>query len=71
MLATKRLHKPTPAAMAHLDELLDEALQETFPASDPIAVAVELELSGLGASPSAEMRATQTHSHGGSTGLND
>jgi hypothetical protein len=26
----------------HLDELLDEALNETFPASDPIAVAVEL-----------------------------
>jgi hypothetical protein len=29
--------------MAHLNELLDEALEETFPASDPIAIAVELE----------------------------
>ena len=29
--------------MAHLDELLDEALKETFPASDPIAINVELE----------------------------
>jgi hypothetical protein len=29
--------------MAHLDELLDEALKETFPASDPVAINVELE----------------------------
>jgi hypothetical protein len=26
---------------AHLDELLDEALEETFPASDPISLHVE------------------------------
>jgi hypothetical protein len=26
---------------AHLDELLDEALEETFPASDPIAISFE------------------------------
>ena len=25
----------TPSDAAHLDELLDEALEETFPASDP------------------------------------
>ncbi len=25
----------TPSGAAHLDELLDEALEETFPASDP------------------------------------
>ncbi len=56
MLVTKRLHKPTPVAMAHLDELLDEALRETFPASDPIAVAVELKLYGPGPSPSSEHR---------------
>jgi hypothetical protein len=32
-----------PAAKddAHLEELLDEALDETFPASDPIALHVE------------------------------
>ena len=30
--------------MAHLDELLDEALKETFPASDPVAIDVETEL---------------------------
>ena len=29
--------------MAHLDELLDEALKETFPASDPVAINVEIE----------------------------
>jgi hypothetical protein len=29
--------------MAHLDELLDEALKETFPASDPVAINVERE----------------------------
>jgi hypothetical protein len=28
------------AAAAHLDSLLDEALRETFPASDPIAIIV-------------------------------
>jgi hypothetical protein len=43
MLTTKRPHMPRPATMAHLDELLDEALEETFPASDPIAIAVEPE----------------------------
>jgi hypothetical protein len=64
MSATKILHKPAPAVMAHLDQLLDEALQETFPASDPIAVAVELELTEPGTSPSAEKRAAQSHTHG-------
>jgi hypothetical protein len=35
--------RSAPAAKdrAHLDELLDEALEETFPASDPIALHVE------------------------------
>lgn len=45
MLSAKRLHKSATAEMAHLDELLDEALKETFPASDSIAITVELELS--------------------------
>jgi hypothetical protein len=26
---------------AHLDEMLDEALRETFPASDPVAITIE------------------------------
>ena len=42
MQATKRQRTSPEAAKTHLDELLDEALNETFPASDPIAVAVEL-----------------------------
>ena len=33
MLTPKNTQKPRPAAIAHLDELLDEALKETFPAS--------------------------------------
>lgn len=47
MLATKRLHKSDRVAVMHLDQLLDEALQETFPASDSIAVAIEPELPRL------------------------
>jgi hypothetical protein len=43
MLTTNRPRESRPATMAHLNELLDEALEETFPASDPIAIAVELE----------------------------
>jgi hypothetical protein len=43
MGATTHLQELSSAARAHLDELLDQALEETFPASDPIAVAVELE----------------------------
>ena len=42
MQATKRPRTSPEAAKTHLDELLDEALNDTFPASDPIAVAVEL-----------------------------
>ncbi len=38
MSATNNPRKPNPE---HLDDLLDEALSESFPASDPIAVAVE------------------------------
>jgi hypothetical protein len=56
MLTTKRPHKPLPATMAHLNELLDEALEETFPASDPIAIAVELESSEPETGPDVELR---------------
>jgi hypothetical protein len=42
MLAQKNTRKPLPAAIAHMNELLDEALEETFPASDPIAINVEV-----------------------------
>ena len=48
MLTRKNPQKSLPAAIAHMNELLDEALQETFPASDPIAINVELELPAHG-----------------------
>ena len=38
MPATKRPYKYSSAVIAHLDELLDEALKTTFPTSDPIAI---------------------------------
>jgi len=40
MCAVKKRHPPAerPAGAAHLDQLLDEALEETFPASDPVAI---------------------------------
>ncbi len=43
MPASKSPQKSFPAAIAHVNDLLDEALKETFPASDPIAINVELE----------------------------
>jgi hypothetical protein len=56
MLSTKRPHKPLPTTMAHLNELLDEALEETFPASDPIAIAIELESSEPETGPDVQSR---------------
>ena len=41
MPTRKNTQKHLPAAKAHLNELLDEALKQTFPASDPIAINVE------------------------------
>lgn len=43
MRTTRHPHQLSPTVLAHLDRLLDEALQETFPASDPIAVTVNME----------------------------
>ncbi len=37
----KHQRRSSPAVIAHLSQLLDEALNETFPASDPVAIAVE------------------------------
>lgn len=34
----RRSEKTPPSSKKHLDELLDEALDETFPASDPPAL---------------------------------
>ena len=43
MIAPKNPQKSPSAAIAHMNDLLDEALKQTFPASDPIAINVELE----------------------------
>jgi hypothetical protein len=43
-MSTKRKAAEPPSEQSeceHLDALLDEALEETFPASDPVAIEVE------------------------------
>jgi hypothetical protein len=42
MRTMRHPRKRPPTTPAHLDQLLDEALQETFPASDSIAVAIDM-----------------------------
>jgi hypothetical protein len=64
MLTAKRPQKPLPATMAHLNELLDEALEETFPASDPIAIAVELESSEPETGPDVALRRSSNATSG-------
>jgi hypothetical protein len=39
----KTVRRGDPGA-AHLDKMLDEALRETFPASDPVAIKIETPL---------------------------
>ena len=41
VLSDKKPRRAPTAALAHIDELLDEALKGTFPASDPIAIDIE------------------------------
>jgi ketosteroid isomerase-like protein len=36
-------HTSSSGALAHLDGLLDEALEQTFPASDAVAIDIERE----------------------------
>jgi hypothetical protein len=38
-----KLHRVSSRALAHLDGLLDEALEQTFPASDAVAIDFERE----------------------------
>ena len=58
MITPKNPQKSPSAEIAHMNDLLDEALTETFPASDPIAINVELELRehGIATSPGARVR---------------
>ena len=39
----KKAHKASSTTLAHIDELLDEALKQTFPASDAVAIDIERE----------------------------
>ena len=39
-----KTHRLSSRALAHLDGLLDEALEQTFPASDAVAIDIEREL---------------------------
>jgi hypothetical protein len=48
MRTRKQPRKPPRATIAHLDRLLDEALRQTFPASDPVAIAVDVDSSEYG-----------------------
>ena len=43
MPAENKLHRAPSSAVAHLDKLLDEALEQTFPASDAVAIDIERE----------------------------
>jgi hypothetical protein len=40
-MRSKTTSRVSTPSTAHIDELLDEALRQTFPASDPIAIAIE------------------------------
>jgi hypothetical protein len=48
MITPKNAEKSPSAQMAHMNDLLDEALAETFPASDPTAINIEIETLGDG-----------------------
>ena len=39
----KKPQRAPAAALAHIDELLDDALKAKFPASDPVAISIERE----------------------------
>jgi hypothetical protein len=41
MPVENKFHKVSSTALAHLDRLLDEALEHTFPASDAVAIDIE------------------------------
>jgi hypothetical protein len=48
MITPKNAERSPSAEMAHMNDLLHEALSETFPASDPIAINIELQSAGDG-----------------------
>ena len=66
-MSTKR--RPRKAAQqANLDARLDQALEETFPASDPVAITIEHVSFAMEPSPEVELHAAATHAHDTSNG---
>jgi hypothetical protein len=63
MVTAKNPQKSLPAALAHLNDLLDEALEETFPASDPVAINVDLESPGRGIAMTPGLRTPLRGTH--------
>ncbi len=60
MLIPEHAQKLLLTAREHLNELLDEALEETFPASDPIAIDFGIELTEHGLAKTRGNRAPLT-----------
>ena len=67
-----KAHRPSSRLLTHLNWLLDEALEQTFPASDPVAIDFEPEShdreervfdsrTPLGGKRQAAERTTQKH----------
>lgn len=53
MSRRKLPQKPSQDVLTHLGELLDQALEQTFPASDPVAIDVGLR----------QLRSERSHDH--------
>jgi hypothetical protein len=56
MPTRENTQKHLPAQKAHMNEPLDEALKQTFPASDPIAINVEVQSPEARPGPPAPLR---------------
>jgi len=57
MRTTKRPRQPSSTKLAHLDRLLDEALRQTFPASDPVAITTDPDFTDRRSGPRSGRRA--------------
>jgi hypothetical protein len=56
----KGVRESDPGA-AHLDKMLDEALRETFPASDPVAITIETPLKAIALDDHGSRKLYQYH----------
>jgi hypothetical protein len=53
--------KSISAATDHLNDLLDEALKDTFPASDPVAITVDVQSALVAPAPHAPSASAGDH----------